>query len=158
MRNAMKSGDGRMTARRAYSAALKICRQAGRLSSAGTHPDEKLLEACARYGRIRRRIDRLAAGSARIDDDGERARAYADLTDVGRLALLASLSAAATTLEGHRARAALFLAWDEGELVGRARREQMLEDRLLAALLLDLVAARAKLSVPGHKANEAGQV
>ncbi len=139
MAKTLKSGQGRMTAKRAYAAALRICRQAGRLTSTTPHPDEKLLVLCAEYGRIRRQIDRLSAGRTRIDDE-EQSRAYTELTDAGRIPLVASLSAKATTLDGHRARAALFLAWDEGELLRRVCREQVLEDRLLAALLLDIVA------------------
>lgn len=140
MMNARKSGNGRMTAKRAYAAALRMCRKAGRLSANVTHPDARLLAVCADYGRTRRQIDRLSARSTRIDNEDERSRIYGNLTDAGRIELAASLSARATTLDGHRARAALFLAWDEGELIGRARREMMLEDQMLAALLLDLVA------------------
>ncbi len=139
MAKTLTTGEGRMTAKRAYAAALRLCRQAGRLSSTMPHPDAKLLAVCAEYGRIRRQIDRLSAGRTRIDDE-ERSGAYTKLTDAGRIPLVASLSAKATTLDGHRARAALFLAWDDGELLGRVSREQVLEDRLLAALLLDLVA------------------
>lgn len=140
MLNARKSGEGRMTARRAYAAALRLCKQAKSLSLTKAHPDATLLALCAEYGLVRRRIDRLSAKSTRTTDGDERSRIYTELTDAGRVKLLASLSASATTLDGHRARAALFLAWDEGELVGRARRDMMLEDQMLAALLLDLVA------------------
>ena len=139
MLNARRSGEGRLTAKRAYVAALRVCREAGRLASSATHPDEMLLAACAEYGRLRRRIDRLSDNRARVDDLDDQSRVYADLTDAGRLPLASALSTRATTLEGHRARAALFLAWDEGDLIGRARRDEILEDRLLAVLLIDLV-------------------
>lgn len=42
-------------------------------------------------------------------------------------------------LAGHRARAATFLVWDDGDLMGRADNQGFSEDRILAALVFDLV-------------------
>ena len=47
----------------------------------------------------------------------------------------------ATTLDGHRARAAAFILWDEGDLLERARTDGILEEVLLRAILVDLVRA-----------------
>ena len=45
----------------------------------------------------------------------------------------------ARSLAGHRARAAAFLAWDDGDLMGRADGQGFSEDRMLGALVFDLV-------------------
>ena len=47
----------------------------------------------------------------------------------------------ATTLDGHRARAAAFILWDEGDLLGRAGKDGILEEVVLRAILVDLVRA-----------------
>ncbi|MGI4941232.1 MAG: hypothetical protein ACRYHQ_11860, partial [Janthinobacterium lividum] len=45
----------------------------------------------------------------------------------------------ARSLGGHRARAAAFALWDGGEIADRAEASGLLEDRLLASLVCDLV-------------------
>ncbi len=42
-------------------------------------------------------------------------------------------------MDGHRARAAAFILWDEGDLLERACVDGILEEVLLRAILIDLV-------------------
>lgn len=127
--------------RAAASAASRVLRRARRLSVASPgHPDAALLAACAEYAVLRRRIDGVFKGTKSLADEEERARVNADLIAAGHAALILTATSRAVTLDGHRARAAVFLAWDDGDVVGRARRHGITEDRLLAALLTDLVA------------------
>ncbi len=54
--------------------------------------------------------------------------------------ILRSVAASrATTMDGHRARAAAFILWDEGDLLERACVDGILEEVLLRAILIDLV-------------------
>ncbi len=127
--------------RAASAAAALVLRRARRLSaSLDAHPDAALLAACGDYGLLHRRISRLFTGVASLADEEERSRAHAALLDEAQALLIRTATARASTLDGHRARAAAFLAWDEGDVIGRARREGIAEDLMLAALLTDLVA------------------
>ncbi len=127
--------------RAASAAAGRALRRARRLSaSLDAHPDAALLAACGDYGLLHRRISRLFTGTASLADEEERSRAHAALLDEAQALLTRTATARASTLDGHRARAAAFLAWDEGDVIGRARREGIAEDLMLAALLTDLVA------------------
>jgi hypothetical protein len=128
------------SARAARSAAVRTLSHAERLSaSRPAHADAALLAVCSDWGVLHRRITRLFEGVASLADEEERSCAYAALLDDAHGLLIRIATARASTLDGHRARAAAFLAWDEGDLIGRARRAGIAEDRVLAALLLDLV-------------------
>ena len=109
------------------------------LRTSGTHPDMVLIEACIDYGNLHLQIEGLSKGPRRIENEVQRSRRYAGLTRAIRPLLQRAADLRATMPEGHAARAAAFLAWDEGELVQRASRHGILEDRLLAAILLDLM-------------------
>ena len=115
----------------------RVTTQAAALPPGSGHPDAALLAACAEYGRIRVQIDHASRPRMRAGDPG--GLKVAALLAAGRVPLNAAVTAVATTPEGHRARAAAYLAWDEGDLIARARTAGMLEDQLLAALLVDLV-------------------
>ncbi len=130
----------RVTVARAYAAATRtLQRSAALLSGHPGHPDADLLTACVAYGRIRRRADRLGRADTRTMSGEALEQAYADLHTAGS-SLLAQVAAhRAVTLDGHRARAAAVLAWDEGELIGLADRYGILQDRLMLALLADLI-------------------
>lgn len=127
----------RLSPSRVRLAVRRVIAQATALPPGSGHPDAALLAACAEYGRIRAEIDRASRPRARVGDPG--GLKVAALLAAGRVPLDAAVTAVATTPEGHRARAATFLAWDEGDLIARAGTEAILEDRLLAALLVDLV-------------------
>ena len=129
----------RVTVARAYAAATRVLKGSARLSEQPTHPDAALLTACVAYGRIRRQVDRLARADTRTMSEDALEQAHADLHSAGSSSLAQVAAYRAVTLDGHRARAAAFLAWDEGELVGLVDRYGILQDRFLLALLTDLV-------------------
>lgn len=119
------------------AAIRKVSAQAAAVLPAAGHPDAVLLAACTEYGRLRFEIDRASRPIMRaVDPGGDQ---MAALLAAGRAPLDIAVSVIATTPDGHRARAAMFLAWDEGDLIARARTAGLLEDQLLAALLIDLV-------------------
>ena len=66
-------------------------------------------------------------------------QAQAALHEAASSALANIVTLRATTPEGHRARAAAILAWDQGELISLVGRYGILQDRLMLALLADLV-------------------
>ena len=53
----------------------------------------------------------------------------------------------ASTPEGHQARAAAFVIWDDGDLLGRVAADRILGEVLLAAIVVDL------LTAPGARGN-----
>ncbi len=109
-------------------------------SGSDAHPDAALLAACREYIGMQQRRDRLSAGGvAQAADDVGRSRAVEALAQ-GASAMLARVTEMrATSLDGHRARAAAFLAWDEGDLMGRADELCFPEDQILAAIVLDIL-------------------
>lgn len=103
------------------------------------HPDAPLLAACRGYVGLQQRKERLSADdTARTADHARRSRFMEALTRRATAILARVAELRATSLDGHRARAAAFLAWDDGDLMGRADELGFTEDRLLAALILDL--------------------
>jgi hypothetical protein len=130
----------RVTVARAYAAATRtLQRSAALLSGHPGHPDAALLTACVAYGRIRRRVDRFGKAGTRTMSGEALEQAHADLHAAGSSLLVQVAAHRAVTLDGHRARAAAFLAWDEGELIGLADRCGILQDRLIIAMLADLI-------------------
>lgn len=130
----------RVTVARAHAAAQSVLRHAARLlSDHPDHADAGLLANCVEYGRIRRRRDHLSRTGRRGMDKEEWERADANLHGKGAAVLEHVTSRAAVTLDGHRARAAAILAWDEGELITLVDTYAILQDRLMLALLADLV-------------------
>lgn len=94
--------------------------------------DAGLIEACIVYATSSagaRGTRGAVSGQVPGDDAGH----------AGAKALQALAALPATTMDGHRARAAAFVLWDEGDLLGRARVNNVLEEMLLGAILADLV-------------------
>ena len=104
------------------------------------HPDAAILEACASYDLVRARLAALIPGTAPISEDHPRGDAYAAVWASGKPALCRLIDERPATPLGHAMRAAAFLVYDEGEALGRARSVRLIEDRLLAAILVDLIA------------------
>jgi hypothetical protein len=130
----------RTTFARVHAAIGSVIRRTARLlSDEPSHIDASLLAGCIAYTRIKRRHDRLpkARGCRGEQDAGESDEA--DLHSRGSLVLAHVAAQTARTLDGHRARAAAILEWDDGQLIGLADQPGYLEDRLLLALLVDLV-------------------
>lgn len=105
----------------------------------GRHPDALLLTACRRFVRLaRRRLTLFIDGEPRHGADAQ-ARLLRPIDTV-----MAPLSAyvcdcRAGTLDGHRARAAAFLAIDETGLLVRANLRDAFGEPLLAAFVIDLL-------------------
>ena len=137
MSPSQRAAPRRLSPSRVRLAVRRITALVAALPPGGPHPDAALLAACAEYGRLRSEIDRSSQPRMRAEDPG--GVWMAALLAAGRIPLEAAIAATATTPDGHRARAALYLAWDEGDLITRARTAGILEDRLLATLLVDLV-------------------
>jgi hypothetical protein len=129
-----------IAAAHARAAATRILRRCAALSRGSSdHPDGALLAACAAYGHAQRRADRLARADARSTADHTLEQAQAALHEAASSALADIVTHRATTPEGHCARAAAILAWDQGELISLVARYGILQDRLMLALLADLI-------------------
>jgi hypothetical protein len=130
----------RVTVARAHAAAQSVLRHTARLlSDHPDHADAGLLASCLAYSRIKRRYDRLAKASGHVGEENAGESAQADLSSKGSLILEHVADEAARTLEGHQARAAAIVTWDDGRLIGLADEPGYLDDRLLLALLVDLL-------------------
>jgi hypothetical protein len=130
----------RVTVARVDAATGSVFRRTARLLSDNpSHTDAGLLTSCLVYSRIMRRYDRLpkARGRRGEEDAGDSARG--DLYSRGSLILAHVATQTARTLDGHRARSAAILTWDDGRLIGLANEPGYLEDRLILALLVDLL-------------------
>lgn len=103
------------------------------------HPDAVLLGACAAFNALENEKLALFEGAGRIEGDEERDEAIEPIWAQQAPLLDQICTRKATTLAGRRARAAAYWLWDGGELVWRAHTCGMLGDRLLAALVADLV-------------------
>jgi hypothetical protein len=114
-------------------------RTARLLSDDPGHTDAGLLASCLAYSRIMRRYDRLPKARGRRSEENAGDSARADLYSRGTLILAHVATQTARTLDGHRARAAAILTWDDGRLIGLADAPGYLDDRLLLALLVDLL-------------------
>ncbi len=101
--------------------------------------DHALLAACTIFDGWERKRIGLIEGPGRIDDDRERDTHMAAIEAEQRASLDALCTLKAETLQGHQARGRSFVLWDGGEVFWRAERYLSLEDRLLAAVIRDLV-------------------
>nr|WP_294550260.1 hypothetical protein [uncultured Rhodopila sp.] len=82
----------------------------------------------------------LMPGTAPIADTHSRADAFDAVWATGKPALYGLIDVRPAAPLGHVMRAAAFLVHDAGEMLRRARAVQMIENRLLAAILIDLAA------------------
>jgi hypothetical protein len=129
----------RVTVTRAHAAAMRTLQGiASLLKKTRAQPDAALLAACVAYAGVRRRIDQLSRAKTNLGEDALE-RAHAELHEAASSALAGVAAHRAVTLEGHRARAAAIVFWDEGELIRLVDKYDILQDRLLLALLADLV-------------------
>ena len=132
----------RVTVARARAAATRILQStAVLLKNNPAQADAPLLAACLAYAGIRRRADQLWQTKGEIGQ-GEWEKTHAELHEAATSALANVAADRAVTLEGHRARASAILFWDEGELITLAAKYGILQDRLMLALLADLVGLR----------------
>lgn len=103
------------------------------------HPDELLITAAAAFCSLEERRVALIEGPGRIDDDDDRDEALKPLAAAQTEPFRVLCDARATTPAGHRARASAIVLGDGGEIFYRAKVCGLPEDRLIAALLRDLV-------------------
>ena len=101
-----------------------------------TSPDAALVAACKELIEVDDRRSRLLDLSRRRAAD-ERQLAVLDERFASLLRTVIGLRP--STLEGHRARAAAFLAVDNQALVSLANRSEQHQARMLAALIFDLL-------------------
>jgi len=83
---------------------------------------------------------RRRAPAPPIPEDHPRGDAYDAVWASGKPALYRLIGARPATPLGHAMRVAAFLVYDEGELLNRASSIRLIEDRLLAAILVDFAA------------------
>ena len=102
------------------------------------HRDSALIMACAVAADIWTRYNLLFHDSAKIADDTARDRVAAILWEAVDPVLHRICDLRPATTEGYRARAAVFLAWDAGEMLARAESGGAL-DKLPLAVVLDLL-------------------
>lgn len=100
--------------------------------------DSELIMICAVAVDIWRRYDRLFRGRSEIKDDAARIRLAGALWAAANPILQQVSDLRPTTREGYRARAAVFMMWNAGELLARAETGRVM-DRLALRLVLDLL-------------------
>ena len=106
------------------------------------HPDALLLATCRRVAKLWRRRDRLFVDGQPRYDEEEHERRLRSIDAAADPLLEYVCGCQSTTMDGHRARAAAFLASDESGLIIRANLRDLPGERLLAALVLDLMGPR----------------
>lgn len=99
------------------------------MSTSENKPDAELIEVCARFDELERKLD------AGPDEDEPYVAFCAAISEQQGPLLDLLVTLHATTLEGHRARARSFLLHVRGELGGPAP-----DERILHALVRDLAA------------------
>jgi len=105
--------------------------------------DAGLLAAAASFCILEHRMRGLVEGPASVADDDARHSLLRPIRESQAPYLDVLCHQRALGLAGHRARAAAFAAWDGGELAEVAAAQGLPADRLLAALVRDLVEADA---------------
>ena len=100
--------------------------------------DSELIMVCAVAADIWRRHDRLFRGLSEIKDDAVRTRLAGTLWAAADPILRQICDLRPATREGYRARAAVFMMWDAGEMLARAETGRVM-DRLALAIVLDLL-------------------
>ena len=116
--------------------AIEDVRRRAKIQSPDT--DAELIMACAVAGDLWRHHDRLFREPSEIKDDAVRVRVAANLWNAVNPILQQVCDLQPTTREGYRARAAVFLMWDAGEMLARAETGRIM-DRLNFAIVLDLL-------------------
>jgi len=107
--------------------------------TAAAPADGGLLEAAAAFCALEGRMLALIDGPNRVADDSARDLLLAQLRDEQGPWLDQLCRERASSLTDHRTRAMAFALWDGGELAERATTQGLLADRLLAAIVRDLV-------------------
>ena len=107
------------------------------------HPDADLLVVCRQLWRLWQRRDRLFANGQPRHRETKHARLMRAIDEAANPLLEHVCNNQSMTLDGHRARAAAFLATDESGLLIRANRRDLPAERLLAALVIDLLGSRS---------------
>jgi len=103
------------------------------------HPDAALIAVCAEFDAIERHIvSHYAGGSRKIEDDEERDVAIAPFQEAQAPLLERIIALRATTPDGFMARARTLALWDL-DAMRQIGPGHYLEDRMLAALLRDMV-------------------
>ena len=110
-------------------------------TSLAASSDEGLLAAAAAFCALERRMQALIEGPGCVADDHARDLLLRPLRDAQAPHLDRLCHSRASDLAGHRARAGAFALWDAGELADLAEARGFPADRLLAALVRDLVEA-----------------
>ena len=100
--------------------------------------DSELIMVCAVAADIWRRHDRLFRGLSEIKDDAVRTRLAGTLWAAADPILRQICDIRPVTREGYRARAAVFMMWNAGEMQARAETGRVM-DRLALAIVLDLL-------------------
>ena len=103
--------------------------------------DEGLLAASAAFCALERRMHDLIEGPGCVADEDAREVLLRPLREAQAPHLDRLCRTYAQGLAGHRARATAFALWDAGELSDLAEMNGLPADRLLAALVRDLVEA-----------------
>ena len=103
--------------------------------------DADLLASAAAFCALERRMQDLIEGPGWVADDAARELMLRPLRDEQAPHLDRLCQTRAVGLAGHRARAAAFSLWDAGELADMAEANEFPADRLLAALVRDLMEA-----------------
>jgi len=116
--------------------AIRDVRQRAKRKSLDT--EAEIIMACAVAADIWRHHNRLFSDLSEIKDDALRARVAATLWNAVNPVLQQVCDLQPTTREGYRARAAVFLMWDAGEMLARAETGRIM-DRLNLAIVMDLL-------------------
>ena len=137
----MSGADPAMSDRRFYVADRAILAAAAlnTLPFSRTHLDALLLDTCRRLAKLWRRRDRLFTDGEPRNSDEEHARLLQPIDRAAEPLLKYVCACRSRTMDGHRARAAIFLATDESGLLARANLRDFRTERLLAAVVVDLI-------------------
>ena len=103
--------------------------------------DADLVAAAVAFCALEQRMQDLIEGPGCVPDDAAREVLLRPLREAQAPHLDRLCQVRAVGVAGHRARAAAFALWDAGELVDLAEVNRLPADRLLAALVRDLVEA-----------------
>ena len=116
-------------------------------------PDSWLMKYCADLVEVERQLDR--AFEVKRPTHAQK-RHTTELDYKAASLRLSIVTIRATTLAGHRARALAFLRVDCGRLLANANAREGFENRMLVALVCDLLQLPGQ-PLPGDKAQEDGQ-
>lgn len=124
--------------RRRLLGATGLLGAGARTVGAAADPDVGLLTAAAAFCVLERRMRELIEGPNSVLDDNARELLLKPLRDQQASYVDLLCRQHARSLAGHRARAAAFALWDDGELNDLANANGFPADRLLAAMVRDL--------------------